>query len=111
MEFGLQMKTYRFLILLALISLLNGCGQSSSPSGEDSSGQQSIQTEDELKERLEYIAESGQTGSGLAGIPEMIEKISDATKKSALMEDFHKLEKSNSSTAKSVAKSMLQKLK
>jgi hypothetical protein len=61
----------------------------------------------DLKARLNSIAESGSTGSGLAGLREAIEASGDAS----LLEDYKKLEAASSpEEAKKIAASMAAKL-
>lgn len=88
-------------------NLLVGCGGRSSGPAVDP-GPPTIASRDELRQRLEYIAESGVTGSGLAGMPEIIGRLDDA---SAFEADYRRLESAQSPEAiKSVAREMLKKL-
>lgn len=97
------------LVLLGTC-LIAGCGSGGAPAGT-SSPEPTVTSEAELKTRLQYIADSGQAGSGLAGLPEAIGKVSDSAKRDALMAEYAKLEKAGSPTAiKKIAADMLAKL-
>jgi len=69
---------------------------------------------EQLKQRLEGISQSGVTGSALGGMPEAIAEIkaSDAAKGDELMQDYNELAKANSpDKVKVIAQKMLDKLK
>lgn len=69
--------------------------------------QQEVSGNAELKSRLESIAETGMTGSGLAGLREAIEKGGDA----GLLADYQRLEAAATpEEAKTIAASMAGKL-
>ncbi|MCA9048457.1 MAG: hypothetical protein KDA89_06995 [Planctomycetaceae bacterium] len=95
------------LTLVVSASLHIGCsgGGTSAPSPESPSPE--ITTDSELKERLQFIAESGGTGSALAGVKELCEKAG----KASLVSDAEKLERTdNPEAAKKIAQGMLEKL-
>lgn len=99
------------LALVAVaVSLNAGCGQGSSSAGKPSPPPDVSSTE-ELKSRLKNISESGNAGSALAGMNTAIEAVPDAAKKTALQQDYRKLEQATSPGAiKQIAKGMLNKL-
>jgi hypothetical protein len=85
-----------------------GCGSSAPPPVDATPAIASV---DQLRDRLTYIAESGQTGSGLAGLEEVINTVPDEAKKKALLADYTKLSQATSAqAAKTLAKAMLGKL-
>jgi len=66
-----------------------------------------LNSNQELKQRLSYIAESGQTGSALGGMDEIVKKAG----KPDLEKDFAELQKAQSpDAAKQIAKRMADKL-
>lgn len=101
----------RRLVSLCLAGLLvvmsSGCGDSPSSKSSGSSGSPVLKSNDELKQRLNYIAQSGVTGSALGGMQDSIKKAG----KPELEKDFAELEKAKSPDAiKSIAKRMADKL-
>ncbi len=95
---------------VALLVSVFGCGQGSVPADIPSAVPE-VPTTDQLKSRLESVAESGTAGSALAGMPEAIAQVSDPAKRDALMADYQKLEGATApNTIKQIAKSMLEKL-
>lgn len=89
------------------VQLIIGCGSRGSAPAVDP-GPPTIASKDELRQRLEYIATSGITGSGLAGMPEIIERLENAAVFEA---DYRRLEAAESPEAiKSIAQEMLKKL-
>ena len=99
------------LVVAGLVVGTAGCGRSRMGTGTNApaaSQAPTIESDAQLKERLEYIANSGVAGSGLGGLPEIIEK--HANKKD-LMAEFKKLQAATSpDQIKSIAKTMLGKL-
>ena len=101
--------TARLALVLVFFGLC-GCGSSSSPSPVTvgPSAPPVLQSADELTQRLQFIVDSGVTGSALGGMPEIIEKLEQ---KDDLMADFKKLEAATDpGQIKSIAKSMMGKL-
>lgn len=93
--------------MLVAVQLILGCGSRGSAPAVDP-GPPTIATKDELRQRLEYIAASGMTGSGLAGMPEIIGRLENAATFEA---DYQRLEAAESPEAvKSIAQEMLKKL-
>jgi hypothetical protein len=86
-----------------MAATLAGCGEASDPVGQ--SPYEGMPKE-VLKQRLEYIAQSGTTGSGLAGMRDAISNMNDP----ALMKEYEQLEKAAPAKAKQIAKSMASKL-
>lgn len=85
---------------------LSGCG-GPAPSSKSAPAQPVLNSNQELKERLNYIANSGVTGSALGGMPEIIKK----SGKPELEKDYAELEKAQSpDQIKSIAKRMADKL-
>jgi len=108
---GAAIRPVIVLVAAGLVAGLAGCGRSRVGTGTSApaaSQVPTIESDAQLKERLEYIANSGVAGSGLAGLPEIIEK--HANKKD-LMAEFKKLQAATSADQiKSIAKTMLGKL-
>ncbi len=93
--------------LLLALSVAVGCGGAGSSPPSEPSPAPEVTNDTQLKERLQFIAESGGMGSALAGIKELCEK----TGKAALLADAEKLENAQSpEAAKAIAKGMLGKL-
>jgi hypothetical protein len=103
------MTTARSLFAALTLGLaVSGCGPSA-PAPVDTNP--AILGADQLRDRLSYIAESGQTGSGLAGLEEVINTVPDEAKKKSLLADYAKLSQAtNANTVKTIAKGMLGKL-
>lgn len=103
------MTTSRSLFAALTLGLaVSGCGPSA-PVPVDANP--AVQGVDQLRDRLTYIAESGQTGSSLAGFQEIINGLADEAKKKALLADYDKLSQAtNANTIKTIAKGMLGKL-
>jgi hypothetical protein len=96
----------KFTLVLAL-SVAVGCGGGGSSPPTEPSPTPEVTSDAQLKERLQYIAESGGMGSAFAGIKELCEK----SGKPALVADAQKLESAQSpEAAKAIAKGMLGKL-
>lgn len=99
------------LLLVGLAVALPGCGRYRMGTGTNAPAVEApptIGSDGELKERLEYIATSGVAGSGLAGLPECIEKHAN---KKELMVEYKKLQAASTpDQIKSAAKAMLGKL-
>jgi hypothetical protein len=96
-----------FCVLL-LVSLA-GCGQSSSPPNPKVDA--AVNSTDELKSRLQQVADTGIAGSALAGVQDQINQLSDATKKDDLLKDYQKLSKAtNPAEIKKIANEMISKL-
>ena len=101
--------TARLALVLVFFGLC-GCSSSSSssPVSVGPSAPPVLQSADELTQRLQFIVDSGVTGSALGGMPEIIEKLEQ---KDDLMADFKKLEAATDpGQIKSIAKSMMGKL-
>lgn len=97
-----------FVAAACLGAGLVGCGGGAGPSNAPATVEPSIGSDEQLRERLQYIADSGVAGSGLGGLPEFIEK---HAKKAELMADYKKLQAASSpDQIKSIAKAMLGKL-
>lgn len=94
--------------LACLVAGVAGCDGGAGPSNAPASVEPTIGSDEQLRERLQYIADSGVAGSGLGGLPEFIEK---HAKKAELMADYKKLQAASSpDQIKSIAKAMLGKL-
>ncbi|TSA01228.1 MAG: hypothetical protein D4R77_14560 [Planctomycetaceae bacterium] len=103
-----RMELYcRFCMLVVLVGVF-GCGATPSPTSTEPSGPPVLKSADELTQRLQFIVDSGVTGSALGGMPEIIEKLEQ---RDDLMADFKKLEAATDpGQIKSIAKSMMGKL-
>ena len=87
-----------------LMAAVSGCGPT--PKQIESKAPE-INSNQELKQRLSYMAESGFTGSALAGLQDGIKKLG----KEDLNEDLAELEKAQDpETVKKIAKRMVDKL-
>lgn len=93
-------------LAVVLATSMAGCdGSSSKP--VPSNPQPVINSNEELKQRLNYMAESGVTGSALGGLQEGIKKLG----KEDLDKDLAELEKAHDpATVKQIAKRMAEKL-
>lgn len=90
------------LILVAFLTL--GCG-GTTPVEPDPNGPK-VTSEDELKDRIDFIANSGGMGSAFAGVAEMAEKKGDKD----LVVQAKQLEKSKTpEQAKVIARKMLER--
>jgi hypothetical protein len=97
------------LMTVVLAASLVGCGGGSPPGEASPIGE--VKSVEELKQRLQYVADSGQAGSALAGLDTEINKIPDEAKKKALLAEFAKLSNTQDpNAAKALAKSMISKL-
>jgi hypothetical protein len=87
----------------------SGCGRrSSGPSGQPGFVAPTVSSDDELRQRLQGIADSGFAGSALGGLPEFIDKHAN---KKELMAEYKKLQAATTSDQiKTAAKAMLGKL-
>lgn len=95
--------------------VLSGCGGTGTPP-ELPSTEKAMQVsgKDQLKQRLESVAQSGAGGSGLAGIGEAIQalKATDASLAEQLQKDFSALEQAQSADQiKAIAGRMAGKIK
>lgn len=105
---GLDVRCLGVALVAATLVLPVGCAPSGGSTNQPADAPPRIGSTDELRRRLEYIVESGVTGSGLAGIPEIIATL---PQKESLEADYRKLEAATSAgQIKSVAKGMLEKL-
>jgi hypothetical protein len=104
------MRVFSALCLSGVLAAsLVGCGGGSPPGEVSPIGE--VKSVDELKQRLQYVADSGQAGSALAGLDAEINKIADEAKKKALLADFAKLSATQDpNAAKALAKAMIAKL-
>jgi len=94
-------------LAVLLAAAMSGCGGPSSSQKAGSTAQPVIGSNAELKQRLNYIAESGQTGSALGGLQDSIKKLGKAD----LEKDLAELEQAKSPDAiKTIAKRMADKL-
>jgi hypothetical protein len=98
------------LVSLCLVGLLTavliGC-ESSSPSSTTPSKGPEVTSNQQLKDRLSGMAQSGFAGSALAGMPEMVKKVG----KPDLDKDMEELQTAKSPEAiKTIAKRMADKL-
>lgn len=90
-----------------LATVLTGCGGSGGTPGPTTDPNQQL-AKDQLKERLDSIAKSGQAGSALAGMKASIEQTGDKS----LLADYDRLEKAKSpAEAKKIAAEMSAKIK
>ncbi len=98
-----------FTKLLAVSCLclgLAGCG-GPAPVVTTQTAPQVLADKAEIKQRLEGVAQSGNSGSALAGMREGIEKLGDK----ALLSDFDQLEKASTpEQVKQIAARMISKL-
>ena len=100
------------LLAVAGISTVSGCGPSFKPTP---STEQSLKVsgKEDLKKRLLSVAETGNGGSGLAGMREAIGalKVSDAALADQLIKEFGRLEQAeDAEQIKALAKQMAEKL-
>lgn len=104
-----RIRSFTGVVAVAcLVAGVAGCDGGAGPSNAPATVEPSIGSDDQLRERLQYIADSGVAGSGLGGLPEFIEK---HAKKAELMADYKKLQAAASpEQIKSIAKAMLGKL-
>jgi len=98
------------LVSLCLVGLLTvvliGC-ESSSPSSTTQPKGPELTSNQQLKDRLNGMAQSGFAGSALAGMPEMVKKVG----KPDLDKDMEELQTAKSPEAiKTIAKRMADKL-
>lgn len=103
-----MLQLLRGWCLIGLLGLfVVGCSRPSTPPQPPSQAQPVVGSNDELKQRLEYIATSGAGGSALGGLREAVEKAGDAS----LVKDLGDLEKTQDpEQLKAIAKRMLEKL-
>jgi len=108
---GAVLRPAVVLVAAFLAVGLTGCGRSRMGTGTNAPAAEAkptIESDAQLKERLEYIANSGAAGSALGGLPEFIEK---HAKQKELMAEFKKLQAATTpDQIKSIAKAMLGKL-
>jgi len=109
-----ELRSILSLMLLSIagVSAVSGCGPGSSPTP---STEQSLKVsgKEELKKRLTSVGESGNGGSGLAGMREAIEALrgSDAALADQLIKDFGQLEQADGAEQiKALAQQMAAKL-
>ncbi|MEI8381948.1 MAG: hypothetical protein WCJ09_17595 [Planctomycetota bacterium] len=98
------------LLAVTVPIALSGCGKSNSKLNEPIR----YTSTDKLRERLEEVAQWGDGGSSLGGIPESIEDITktEPEKGKLLLQDFQRLNTaSDKETRKTIAKEMAEKLK
>jgi len=105
------MRWLRCLCLINLLAVvLVGCGQSSTSEGPETLPDSSVKSNAEMKERLQYVAETGAGGSALAGMREILQGAGDES----LLTDFDALEKADQvgdmEKVKQIAKRMIGKL-
>ncbi|QDU37972.1 hypothetical protein Mal4_22910 [Maioricimonas rarisocia] len=113
-----QLRGVVLLFVAPCVLLWAGCtGQSTSPPSEyEDTAEQVLSSKAELKERLEFVAESGFAGSGLAGIQNGIEQLrsTDAALADSLSTSLQQLEAAdaagNGAKVKQIAKQMAAKL-
>jgi hypothetical protein len=103
-----MMQFLRGCCLIGLLAVLVvGCGRPSTPANPPAPDQPVLGSNAELKQRLEYIANSGIGGSALGGLREAVEKVGDAT----LVKDLGDLERTQDpEQLKAIAKRMASKL-
>lgn len=105
---GLFRASSRIRLLIAVMLFATGCARSGGSGGPSGEEPPRLGSSDELRRRLEYFVESGVTGSGLGGIPEIIATL---PQREALEADYKKLEAAKSAEqVKSIAKGMIEKL-
>ncbi len=105
---GRAARLVSFLLVAAVALGPTGCSRQRGAPGGPEGVTPAVSSDAELRSRLEYIANTGVTGSGLGGLPEFFES---HPKKADLMADFKKLETAASpEQAKAVAKKMLERL-
>lgn len=102
-------------LLMMSVVVLAGCGGTGTPP-ELPSTEKALQVsgKDQLKQRLESVAQTGAGGSGLAGIREAIEamKATDASLAEELLKDMESLDKAQTpDQIKAVAGRMAVKIK
>jgi hypothetical protein len=101
-------------VVLVGVVAISGCG-GSAPSGNSLPTEQAMKVsgKEELKKRLLSVAQSGNGGSGLAGMREAIGalKATDAALADQLLQDFGPLEQAeDAEQIKSMAQKMADKL-
>lgn len=95
-------------LLTAALGLIVGCNSAPPPPTQDAPVYNSL---DELKQRLEEVAQNGDGGSALMGLSESIEKLrqTDKDKADKLAQGLDQLEKApTTEQRKSIAKKMLE---
>ena len=97
------------ILLAAAVALVStGCTRQRGAPGGPEGVLPAVSSDAELRSRLEYIANTGVTGSGLGGLPEFF---ANHPKKADLMADYKKLEAAATpDQAKGIAKKMLERL-
>ena len=97
------------LVCAVALVWASGCGRrASGPSDQPGAVAPTVSSDDELRNRLQGIADSGFAGSALGGLPEFIEK---HAKQKELMAEFKKLQAATTpDQIKAAAKAMLGKL-
>lgn len=85
-----------------------GCSRQRGAPGGPEGVTPAVASDAELRQRLEYMVQSGIAGSGLGGLPEFF---ANHAKKTELMADFKKLEAAQTpDQVKAIAKTMLGRL-
>jgi hypothetical protein len=96
---------------IAVCAFLPGCGESDVPEPVPVEETNKPESSDDLKSRLQEIAESGEAGSRAAGLRPAIEELESGAVKEELLKNLSKLESSNNpEQVKSIAKEMVSKL-
>jgi hypothetical protein len=95
--------------------MLCGCGGAKAPTPVNSQGPLAIDnttdSKEDLKKRLEGFRRSGQLSSALNGMRESIEQLQDLDLSEELQKELSKLEKAKSSDeVKAISKSMMSRL-
>jgi hypothetical protein len=108
-----MLRSLWLLVISAMV--LTGCGGTGSPPDLPSTEKAlQVSGKDQLKQRLESVAQSGAGGSGLAGISDAIQalKATDASLAEQLLKDLDALEKAQSADQiKAIAGRMAVKIK
>lgn len=102
-------------LLIISVVVLTGCGGTGTPPDLPNTEKAlQVSGKDQLKQRLESVAQTGAGGSGLAGIREAIDaiKASDASLAEQLLKDMDALDKAQTpDQIKAIAGRMAVKIK
>jgi hypothetical protein len=105
----MKLNALHWMFGLAVALPLAGCGQGTSAPVEKMDA--SVSSTDELKTRVQQIADSGVAGSALAGVQDQINLVSDAAKKEKLQKIYDELSKErDAAKIKALASDMLKEL-
>jgi hypothetical protein len=103
-----EFRPLLILLIAAATCGSTGCSRQRGAPGGPEGVLPAVASDAELRQRLEYMVQSGIAGSGLGGLPEFF---ANHAKKAELMADFKKLEAAQTpDQVKAIAKTMLGRL-